>query len=249
MADGGNGRGVWFLGGLSGLSGRFPGRCLRGAVRLWRCRYAAVGRRCRGLPELGEVLDFGFLKTACDAAAGSGFRGGDCSVLPPAVRGEGKSRREFGGFCVRAVAGGLGRRGDCSTGVGLAMRGPVYGASGLIRVGLAAGVGVEGLGIAVLWCFFVRRFLLRGFPSALARQGGVPAAGARLGCWGVRRALGHGYEKTAAFKLRRHWARIGFCVRCIARFVVPGGVDCAAGFRRFLGGLGRRCGGFLTGDR
>ena len=40
----------------------------------------------------------------------------------------------------------------------------------------------------------------------------------------------------------------GFYARGIARFAVPGGVDCAALFRWFRGGLGRRCGGFLTGD-
>ena len=162
-------------------------------MRLWRCRYVAVGRCCRGLPELGEVLDFGFLKTACDAAAGSGFRvgwDGDCSVLPSAVRGEWKSRRKFGGFCVRAVAGGLGRRSDCSTG-GWAMLGPVYGASGLIQVVLAAGVGVEGLGITVLRRFFVRRFCLVGFLRCWRGRGvcRLPERGWVVGASGGRWAM------------------------------------------------------------
>ena len=102
----------------------------------------------RGLPGLVEVFIgrriLAVKKTACDAAAGSVFRGGwdgDCSVLLPRGRGESKSRRKVGGFCVRAVVGGLGRRGDCSMGGGLAMRELVSGASGIMRVGLAAGVG------------------------------------------------------------------------------------------------------------
>ena len=41
----------------------------------------------------------------------------------------------------------------------------------------------------------------------------------------------------------------GFYGMGIRPFAAQGGGDCAAGFRRFRGGLGQRCGGFLTGDR